>query len=319
MGIAAADADNDGDIDFLLTHFVDDHNTYYQQYREGFWSDQSQVAGFADSSKPMLAYGTQWIDVDNDGWLEVFIANGDIDDFQLEGRSFRQPAQLLKQVTRGRWQLMQADQLGDYFAKGRLARAVATLDANRDGLSDLIVTHLFDPVALLINRSETTAKQTRFFLRARSTHRDAIGARVRFTRDDRTFEQQLLAGNGFQCVNEACIVFGMSDAEKLEGVQVIWPDGTNESLGNLVAGGDYLVIEGHGTRDVDANTFVPKRMCELSRLLMAKATRPVERCEPIRLKLNSRPMSAGSSLFRPSIQRPSRKRQNIARAVPPSG
>jgi hypothetical protein len=194
----------------------------------------------------MLAYGTQWIDVDNDGSLEVFIANGDIDDFQFEGRAFRQPAQLLKQVTRGRWQVMQADQLGDYFAKDRLARAVATLDANRDGLSDLIVTHLFDPVALLINRSETPAKQTRFFLRARSTHRDAIGARIRFTTDNRTFEQQLLAGNGFQCVNEACIVFGVSDAEKLEKVQVIWPDGTNESLGNLVAGGDYLVIEGLG-------------------------------------------------------------------------
>ncbi len=246
MGIAAADADNDGDIDFLLTHFVDDHNTYYQQYRPGVWSDESQVAGFADSSKPMLAYGTQWIDVDNDGSLEVFIANGDIDDFQFEGRSFRQPAQILKQITQGRWQVMHADPLGDYFAEDRLARAVATLDANRDGLTDLIVTHLFDPVGLLINRSETAARQTRFFLRARSTHRDAIGARIRFTTNFGTFEQQLLAGNGFQCVNEACIVFGVSDAEELEDVQVIWPGGNNESLGNLVAGGDYLVIEGLG-------------------------------------------------------------------------
>jgi hypothetical protein len=244
MGIAAADADNDGDIDFLLTHFVDDHNTYYQQYRPGFWSDESHVAGFADSSKPMLAYGTQWIDVDNDGLLEVFIANGDIDDFQFEGRSFRQPVQLLQQFSPGRWHAVQTDPLGDYFGKDRLARAVATLDANRDGLSDLIVTHLFDPVALLVNRSETPAKQTRFFLRARSTHRDAIGARVRFIKDDRTFEQQLLAGNGFQCVNEACIVFGVPDAEQLEDVHVIWPEGTNQSLGNLRAGGDYLIIQG---------------------------------------------------------------------------
>ena len=140
MGIAAADADNDGDIDFLLTHFVDDHNTYYQQYRDGFWSDESQVAGFAESSKPMLALGTQWIDVDNDGSLELFVANGDIDDFRFEGRSFRQPVQLFRQVTRGRWQLMQADLLGDYFAKDHLARAVATLDANRDGRTDLLVT-----------------------------------------------------------------------------------------------------------------------------------------------------------------------------------
>jgi hypothetical protein len=194
----------------------------------------------------MLAYGTQWIDVDNDGSWEVFIANGDIDDFHFEGRSFRQPAQLLQQVTRGRWQVMPAAPLGDYFAKDRLARAVATLDANRDGRSDLIVTHLFDPVGLLINRSETRFKQTRFFMRATSTHRDAIGARIRFTRDQRTFEQQLLAGNGFQCVNEACIVFGVSDAKQLEDVQVIWPDGTSESLGDLQAGGDYLVVQDLG-------------------------------------------------------------------------
>ena len=254
MGIAAADADNDGDIDFLLTHFIDEYNTYYQQLRDGSWSDESQVAGFADPSKPMLAYVTQWIDVDNDGSLEVFIANGDIDDFQFEGRRYRQPAQLLKQVMRGRWQAMHSDQLGDYFAQDRLARAVATLDANRDGLSDLIVTHLFDPVALLINRSETPAKQTRFFLRARSTHRDAIGARIRLTSDNRRFEQQLLAGNGFQCVNEPCIVFGVPDAESLEQVQVIWPRGTIESLDNLAAGGDYLVVEGLGASTLGPET-----------------------------------------------------------------
>ncbi len=246
MGIAAADADNDGDIDFLLTHFVDEYNTYYQQHGDGIWTDESHVAGFADASKPMLAYGTQWIDADNDGSLEVFIANGDIDDFQFMGRAYRQPPQLFKLVARGRWQAMQSDQLGDYFAEDRLARAVATLDANRDGLSDLIVTHLFDPVALLINRSETPGRQTRFFLRATSTHRDAIGARVRFTVGNRTFEQQLLAGNGFQCVNEPCVVFGVSEAEDLEHVQVIWPRGTIESLGNLEAGGDYLIVEGLG-------------------------------------------------------------------------
>lgn len=243
MGIAAADADHDGDIDFLLTHFVEEYNTYYQQHGDGIWADESQVAGFADSSKTTLAYGTQWIDVDNDGSLEVFIANGDIDDFQSQGRAYRQPAQLLTQFTRGRWQPMQSDQLGDYFAQDRLARAVATLDANRDGRSDLLVTHLFEPVALLINRTETPGKQTRFFLKATTTHRDAIGARVRFTIDGQTFEQQLLAGNGFQCVNEPCIVFGVSDAERLEDVQVIWPSGVTEKLGDLAPGVDYMVVE----------------------------------------------------------------------------
>ncbi|MDV6034870.1 MAG: hypothetical protein F9B45_33220 [Phycisphaera sp. RhM] len=243
MGIAAADADSDGDIDFLLTHFVDDHNTFYRQDSPGVWTDASRAAGFADASKPMLAYGTQWIDVDNDGSLEVFIANGDIDDFEFEGRSFRQLPQLLQQVTRGRWSEKRADSLGDYFTRPRLARSVATLDADRDGRTDLVVTHLFDPVALLINRSETSAEQTRFFLRATATHRDAIGARVRFTANDQTFEQSLLTGNGFQCANEACIVVAVPDVETLEDVSVTWPDGSNDSLGDLTGGRDYLILQ----------------------------------------------------------------------------
>jgi tetratricopeptide (TPR) repeat protein len=246
MGIAAADADNDGDLDFLVTNFSDDYNTFYQQDQPGYWSDLSQVAGLVESSKPMLAYGTQWIDVDNDGILEVFIANGDIDDFTFEGRSFRQPAQMLQQAVRGRWELMPPDQLGDYFSQLRLGRAVAMLDANRDGLSDFVVTHLFDPVALLINHTKTNGKQTRFFLRARTTHRDAIGTSVQLLTNGQTVKQQLLAGNGYQCANEACIVFGGSNAETLDNVEVHWPGSTRESLGDLMAGGDYLVIEGLG-------------------------------------------------------------------------
>ncbi|WP_182868191.1 FG-GAP-like repeat-containing protein [Rhodopirellula sp. JC639] len=251
MGIAAADADRDGDIDFLLTHFVDDHNTYYRQDSPGIWSDESQVAGFAESSQSMLAYGTQWIDVDNDGSLEVFIANGDIDDFRFQGRAFRQRAQLLEQVTHGRWQVTPADRLGDYFRVDKLGRAVATLDANRDGRCDLIVTHLFDPVALLVNQTETADRQTRFFLRARSTHRDAIGTRIRFTTSKGTFEQSLLAGNGFQCVNEACVAFGTGDVATLRNVRVTWPDGINESLGELAGGTDYLVTQGAGVWRLD--------------------------------------------------------------------
>lgn len=251
MGIAAADADNDGDIDFLLTHFSNDHNTFYKQFSPGAWSDESQVAGFEESSRRMLAYGTQWIDVDNDGSLEVFIANGDIDDFSFAGRLFRQPAQLLAQAERGRWEVVQADRLGNYFTRDHLARAVATLDADHDGLSDIVVTHLAEPVALLINRSETQARQSRFFLQARSTHRDAIGARVRFSCNDQLFEQQRIAGNGFQCSNEACLVFGISAANKLENVEVVWPDGHLETIGDLPAGMDHLIVEDQGASRLD--------------------------------------------------------------------
>ena len=251
MGIAAADADQDGDVDFFLTHFVEDHNTFYQQIASGTWSDESQATGFVEPSQSLLAYGTQWIDVDNDGTLEVFIANGDIDDFQFKGRAFRQPAQLMAQVATGKWEVVKPDELGKYFSEKRLSRAVTVLDANRDGRSDLLVTHLFDPVALLVNQTESEGQQTRFFLRATSTHRDAIGTRIRCMLDDRMVEQQLIAGNGFQCANEACIVLGGIKGKNLEEVSVLWPNGKKESLGSLPVGQDYLVVEGRSATPLE--------------------------------------------------------------------
>ncbi len=88
MGIAAGDADADGDIDFLLTHFSGDHNTYYEQVSPGMWADRSSRVGLAAPSQRMLGYGTQWIDVDNDGMPELFVANGDIDDFSYQNGPF---------------------------------------------------------------------------------------------------------------------------------------------------------------------------------------------------------------------------------------
>jgi tetratricopeptide (TPR) repeat protein len=244
MGIAAADADDDGDLDFLLTHFSGDYNTFYEQVGPGMWADRSQRVGLAAPSQRMLGYGTQFLDADNDGTPELFVANGDIDDFSHQDRFFRQPVQLFDRAANGRWTELARATVGDYFSKNRLARAVATLDADRDGRTDLAVTHLFDPVALLINRTDTPAKQTRLFLRGTRTNRDAIGAQVRIDAADHRLTQQLLAGDGFQCSNERCLSFGTGEATKVNGIQVTWPDGSTDELPELKTGADYLVIQG---------------------------------------------------------------------------
>ncbi|MDA9857375.1 FG-GAP-like repeat-containing protein [Rubripirellula sp.] len=247
MGIAAGDPDKDGDIDFLVTHFSGDYNTYYEQVGDALWADKSQRVGLAEPSDRMLGYGTQWIDSDNDGTLELFIANGDIDDFTHQDRLFRQPAQFFRRRTDGRWIESDGAKLGDYFTKPRLGRSVATLDANRDGQTDLLVTHLFEPVSLLINETVTDNGQVRFFLRATSSHPDAIGSEVKLLIDKTEQRQQLLAGNGFQCANEQCVSFGVGAADKAEKLVVKWPSGAIEAFGSVETGRDYLLVEGTGT------------------------------------------------------------------------
>lgn len=246
MGIAAGDADSDGDIDFLVTHFSGDYNTYYEQISAGMWADRSNRVGLAAPSDRMLGYGTQWIDADNDGTPELFIANGDIDDFTYKGRSFRQKAQLFDRQSDGRWIESRATTLGNYFTKDHLARAVVTLDADRDGRTDLLVTHLFDPVALLSNQTDTDFERIRFFVRATNGHPDAIGTQIMIDVDGREQTQQLLAGDGFQCSNERCLIFGVGDAKRADKFTVIWPDGSTESFGAVESGKDYLIVEGSG-------------------------------------------------------------------------
>ncbi len=244
MGMAAGDADGDGDVDFLLTHFSGDHNTYYEQVSPGMWADRSQQVGLAAPSDRMLGYGTQWIDAENDGSPELFIANGDIDDFTHENRRFRQPVQFFDRAGDGRWVEVRRDLMGEYFTRDHLARSVVTLDADRDGRSDLLVTHLFDPVALLINQTKTDLHQVRFFLKATRSHRDAIGAKIELQADGRRLVGQLFAGDGFQCSNERCVTFGTGASRQFNDVKITWPDGTVEKLGSLDAGNDYLVIQG---------------------------------------------------------------------------
>lgn len=244
MGIAAGDADQDGDLDFLLTHFSGDYNTFYEQVASGVWADRSKRVGMIEPSQAMLGYGTQWIDADNDGTPELVVANGDIDDFTHRSRLYQQPAQLFQRQEGGMWGLAKSNSLGDYFEREHLGRAVAKLDANRDQKPDLVITHLFEPIALLVNETKTDHPQCRFFFVGTKSGRDAIGARVTLQCEGGNRVGHLLAGDGFQCSNERCVSFGLGTQSEPCKVVVDWPDGTRESFGKHELSGDYLVIQG---------------------------------------------------------------------------
>ena len=246
MGIAAGDADQDGDLDFLLTHFSGDYNTFYEQIGSGMWADRSKRVGMIEPTQTMLGYGTQWIDADNDGTPELVVANGDIDDFTHRNRLYQQPAQVFQRREAGTWVLAESHELGVYFESEHLGRAVAKLDANRDQKSDLVITHLFEPVALLVNETRTEHLQCRFFFVGTRSDRDAIGARVTLQTAEQNRVGHLLAGDGFQCSNERCVSFGLAGQQEPCEVVVDWPDGTTESFGKHVLSGDYLLIQGSG-------------------------------------------------------------------------
>lgn len=243
MGIALGDADADGDFDLFVTHFTDDHNTFYEQVGEGLWFDRTSNIGLADPSVPMLAFGTQWLDANNDGQLELIIANGNVDDFQHQGHPLRMKPQFFRRTGGGTWQPALASELGAYFEQPVIGRSLVTLDVNRDAKQDVIITHIYDPVAILVNQTDAKMKSIRLFLKGRESERDAVGAVVEVRTGDQKRRFQLTAGDGFQCSNERCIRIGLGQQSHIEGLSIQWPSGRKQAVGKLAGDADYLVVE----------------------------------------------------------------------------
>lgn len=244
MGIAVGDPNGDGMIDFFVTHFSNDHNTYYEQVTPGSWADRSAVSGLAVPSIKMLGFGTQWHDFDNHGTPELIIANGHVDDIQSKEISYRMPPQLFQLNHDGKWIEPEPTESGEYFTQEHLGRAVAIADVNRDGLGDVIITHLYEPVALLVNQSQQTGSRINIELRATQGSRDAIGASITMNIDGRKHTAQLTAGDGYLASNQRLIVVGMGDAKNARDIVVHWPSGSVQQFDELISGQEYLLIEG---------------------------------------------------------------------------
>ncbi|MCO8124651.1 FG-GAP-like repeat-containing protein [Stieleria sp. TO1_6] len=246
MGIAADDADGDGDVDFYVTHFTDEYNTLYAQIADGIWADRTQAVGLAAPTLSMLGYGTQWIDANGDGTLELVVANGNVDDFSTSGHAYRMPMQLFRRQPDRRYAPVPAETLGAAFQTPRLGRALVTLDADRDRRLDVLVTHLFDPVSLLINQTPAApSKQTvTAELVGTTVHRDAIGATVSLEFGNHTVTKQLIAGDGFQCSKQRRLWFAVDPSAGPIRAIVRWGDGSEQVFEGIEPGNDYLFVQG---------------------------------------------------------------------------
>jgi len=255
MGIAVTDLDGNGHEDFFLTNFLYETNTLYLSRGGGVYQDATKRMGFAEPSLNVLGFGTQFLDLDLDGTMELFVANGHIDDLRRRDRPYRMPPQLYQR--RGdRYQWVREPALGDYFNQLWLGRAAARLDFNRDGRPDLLVGHLEDPTHLLVNETKTTNHYLRVRLVGVRSPREPIGARVTLRTGPRTGKesardqpptQQLVAGDGYQCSNERVLHFGLgSEPLPLEGAEVRWPSGRVESFSLPGIDDEFLLIEGRG-------------------------------------------------------------------------
>jgi hypothetical protein len=196
----------------------------------------------------MVGFGTEAVDLDKDGVDELVVSNGHVGDFGESKSSYAQPFQLFRRSTGGKFVQADLSQRDDYFRSPHIGRALFTCDVDSDGRSDLVLTHLTEPVALLVNRSVSRHHQIVFSLVDSEQTRDAVGAVVDFeirtngeTRRRRLFR---LSGHGYLCSNRPELCAGTGPATIVHNVRVTWPDGHTQHVGDLETAAEYLIVRG---------------------------------------------------------------------------
>ena len=247
MGIAAGDANGDGRLDLFVTNFIGESNTLYLQQADGTFQDQTQAFGLSPSGYHRMGWGTQFLDGELDGDLDLVVANGNLDDYTPEGIPYGMRCLYYQNEINARFLQVPGESLGAYFQSKPVGRAVARLDWNRDGLDDVCVTHVDRPVALLTNTTKKHGHFVAVTLRAVHAEREAIGTIVRLRTGHKILTGQLTAGDGFMNSNQRQLIFGLGKADHIDELEVSWISGRSSFFQNLVADAEYLLIEDRPT------------------------------------------------------------------------
>jgi enediyne biosynthesis protein E4 len=249
MGIALGDYENKGRLDILNTTFSDDYKVLYRNEGDLTFTDVSRDVGLAVATIPFLSWGDGFIDYDNDGWKDIFIASGHVYpevDRHDWGTSFAERPLLFRNVSGKKFELVSAVK-GTGLAVVIPARGAAFGDLFNDGKIDIVMNNVDAPPTLLRNVDDDRHHWIEFrLLGGPKSPRDAVGATVYLTSSNQTQRGDVLSGGSFASSNDPRVHFGLGDAMIVDAIEIHWPGGALDKI--HVAGVDriYTVEEGKG-------------------------------------------------------------------------
>jgi enediyne biosynthesis protein E4 len=242
MGVAVGDYDNDGWLDLFVTHFSEDYSTLYHN-RGGQFQDVTYEAGLGTVNYRLLSWGTGFFDFDNDGWKELFVANGHIyPQADRAGNKYLQQNTLFRNLRNGRFSLIPEEESG--FTEVRSSRGAAFADlANRGGI-EMVVNNIDAEPFLYSAGSVRRGNWVRFALVGTRCNRDAIGARVSVRAKGLTQIDEVRSADSYLSSSDVRVHFGLGEVPVIDKLEIQWPDGTKQQHDRLAVNQQYLIRQG---------------------------------------------------------------------------
>jgi hypothetical protein len=251
MGADAADYDRSGHPSVIISNFANQMVSLYHNEGNGLFVDEAPQSEVGRATLVTLGFGCFFFDYDNDGWPDIFVADGHIED-QIERVqkrvSYAEPSHLFRNLGGGKFQEVTA-QMGPAFAAPRVARGAAYADVDNDGFLDVLVTTNAGSPFLFHNEGGTN-HSLRLKLVGTKSNRDGIGAVVLVTSENNNNKDKqwkmLRSGSSYLSQSELVLTFGLGAQIKADEIDIQWPSGQIDKLSNIAAGQTVTVQEAKG-------------------------------------------------------------------------
>ena len=246
MCISLGDYDNDGNLDLYISDFQLASDHVWHNDGHGFFDESSDLVGITLPTKHVLSFGGGFFDFDNDGWLDLFIANGHV--YEAVEQVF--PETHYKQINslfrnNGAGKFVEVTrEAGNGFAVPYAGRGAAFADFDNDGNVDVVVANNDDPPLLLHNGGAPGNHFVNFKLAGTKSNRDAMGARLRLQAGGISQIREIAGGGSYLSQSDLRAHFGLGRATVAESVEITWPSGLRQTFRNIAADAFYRVEEG---------------------------------------------------------------------------
>jgi enediyne biosynthesis protein E4 len=249
MGVDSADFDQDGWVDLFVTNLDHEFYSEYRNKHDETFEDVSAVSGMANATQLMSGWGLKFFDYDNDGNLDLMIANGHPDDLIEKLKStvgFREPLLLFQND--GKELRNVSVKSGPIFAKPFAARGLALGDFNNDGAVDVLVSMNDAPPLLLKNEAGTKNHWLGLILIGKKSNRDAVGARITYQSGDLTRTKTKVGGGSYMSSHDPRLVLGLGQRAKIDWLEIKWPrpSAAVERFTDLPIDRYITIVEGEG-------------------------------------------------------------------------